>query len=151
MTQRELIITRIFDAPRELVWKAWVEPKHLVEWWGPKDFTNPVCEVDLRPGGAMIIHMRGPDGTIIPTKGIFHEILEPERLVMSSKAFEDAEGHPQLEVLNTITFDEYEGKTKLTLRAVVVTATAAVAASLAGMEEGWSQSLDKLGELLVKI
>ena len=148
--ERKLVIERIFDAPRELVWKAWTDPKHVAQWWGPHGFTNPVCELDVRPGGAILIHMRGPDGVVYPAKGVFHEIVEPERLVFTDSAFEDEEGNPQLEVLNTVTFAEHEGKTKLTLQAVVVKSTPDVEEALAGMEEGWSQSLDKLAEHLAK-
>ncbi len=147
-TDRELVITRVFDAPRELVFKAWTDPKHVAEWWGPKGFTNPICELDLRPGGAIRIDMRGPDGVVYPMKGVFHEIVEPERLVVTTSAFEDQEGNPQLEVLNTVTFAEYNGKTKLTLRAVVVKSAPEVAAALDGMEEGWSQSLERLADHL---
>ena len=73
-TDRELVLARVFDAPREVVFKAWTNVEHLKRWWGPKNFTNPVCEVDVRPGGAMRIHMRGPDGTIYPMTGVFQEI-----------------------------------------------------------------------------
>ncbi len=146
-----LVITRVFDAPRELVFKAWTDPKHMAQWWGPKGFTNPVCELDARPGGAIRIDMRGPDGVVYPMKGVFHEIVEPERLVFTSTAFEDEEGNPKLQVLNTITFAEQGGKTKLTLQAVVVRSAPEVAAALAGMEEGWKQSLDKLAEWLAKV
>lgn len=144
--QRELIITRVFDAPRDLVFKAWTDPRHVAQWWGPKGFTNPVCELDVRPGGAIRIDMRGPDGVVYPMKGVFHQIVEPERLVLTTSAFEDEAGNPRLEVLNTVTFAEHEGKTKLTLHAVVVKSTPEVAAALDGMEEGWSQSLDRLGD-----
>jgi uncharacterized protein YndB with AHSA1/START domain len=143
-SQQELTITRLFNAPRELVFKVWIDPKHLAQWWGPKGFTNPVCELDVRPGGAILIHMTGPDGVVYPTRGVFHEIVAPERLVFTTSAFEDADGTPQLEVYNTVTFAEDNGKTKLTLHAVVVTSTPAIAGALAGMEEGWSQSLEKL-------
>jgi uncharacterized protein YndB with AHSA1/START domain len=148
--ERELVIERIFDAPRELVWKAWTDPKHVAQWWGPRGFTNPVCEMDVRPGGAILIHMRGPDGVVYPAKGVFREIVEPERLVFTDSAFEDEDGNPQLEVLTTVTFAEQGGKTKLTLHAIVIKSTPAVAEALAGMEEGWSQSLDKLAEYLAK-
>lgn len=148
MTNQELVITRVFDAPRELVFRAWIEPKHLSQWWGPKDFTVPVCEVDVRPGGAILIHMCGPDGVVIPSKGVFHEVAPPERLVMTTTAFEDEDGNPQLEIHNTVTFAEHKGKTKLTLRAVVVKSNSAMSASLAGMEEGWNQSLDRLADSL---
>ncbi len=142
--QKELTLTRVFDAPRELVFKAWTDPKHMAQWWGPKDFTNPVCELDVRPGGAIRIDMRGPDGVVYPMGGVFHEIVKPERLVFTSSAFKDEKGHPQLEVLNTVTFSEQNGKTILTLHAVVVKSAPAVAGALAGMEAGWSQSLDRL-------
>ncbi len=146
--QREITITRLFDAPRELVFNAWTDPKHVAQWWGPKGFSNPVCEMDVRPGGAILIHMASPDGTVIPGRGFFKEIVPPERIVMTSGAFEDAEGNQELEVLNTITFEEENGKTRLTLHAVVLRATPAVEGSLAGMEAGWNQSLDKLAASL---
>src|SRR5437868_7359642 len=101
---KELTITRIFDAPRELVFKAWIDPKHVAQWWGPKGYTNPVCELDVRPGGAMNITMLGPDGVLIPTRGIFQEIVEPERIVFTNVAFENEAGEAGLEVVNTITF-----------------------------------------------
>lgn len=144
-----VVITRIVDAPRELVWKAWTDPAHVAQWWGPHEFTAPLCELDLRPGGAILIHMRGPKGSpfdmIMPMKGMFHEIVAPERLVFTSSAFHDEAGKPQLEVLNTVTFEDYNGKTRLTLHAVVVKSTPAVAGAIAGMEQGWAQSLEKFG------
>ena len=72
-----MVLTRIFDAPREMVFKAWTDPERLKHWWGPKGFTNPVCEMNPRTGGAILIDMRGPDGRVYP---IIHEIVEPERL-----------------------------------------------------------------------
>ena len=71
---QDLSITRIFDAPRAVVFKVWTESEHVAKWWGPYGFTNPVCEVDARPGGAIRIDMRGPDGVVYPMGGIFHEI-----------------------------------------------------------------------------
>lgn len=146
--ERDLVITRIFDAPRELVFRAWLDPQHLAHWWGPRGFTNPLCEVDARPGGAILIHMVGPDGVVIPTKGFFHEILAPERLVFTTTNFDDAAGQPQLEILNTVTFAEYEGKTRLTLRASIITSTPAIAPQLSEMESGWNESLDRLAEVV---
>ena len=81
-TDHEVVITRRLDAPRALVWKAWTEPKHMAEWWGPKSFTNPVCDMDVRPGGAWRIVMRGPDGAEYPLKGVYREVVEPRLLVM---------------------------------------------------------------------
>ena len=148
--ERELVITRIIDAPRDLVFKAWTDPKRVAQWWGPRYFTNPVCELDARPGGAILIHMRGPDGVIYPMKGTFQEIMEPEKLVFTASALEEEEGNPLLESLTIVTFAEHEGKTKLTLHVVVTRAEPGAEGALAGMEEGWSQSLDKLTELLAQ-
>jgi uncharacterized protein YndB with AHSA1/START domain len=145
---KELVITRLFDAPRALVFKAWTDPKHVAQWWGPKGYTNPVCELDVRPGGAIYIEMTGPDGIAIPNRGIFQEIVEPERIVFTTTAFEDEAGNARLEVLNTITLTEVNGKTRLTMHAVVLTATPEVAVSLAGMEQGWNESLDRLADTL---
>jgi uncharacterized protein YndB with AHSA1/START domain len=143
-----LILERTLNAPRELVFQTWIDPKHLAQWWGPKDFTNPVCEVDARPGGSIRITMQAPDGTLIPTEGIFLEISAPERIVFSNSAFKDATGEAQLETRNTITFTEANGKTKLRVQAVVTKASPNVAVSLAGMEDGWNESLDRLEHII---
>lgn len=145
-----LILERTLNAPRELVFQTWIDPKHLAQWWGPKNFTNPVCEVDPKPGGAIRITMRAPDGTLIPTEGVFLEIVPSERIVFSNQAFKNAAGEPQLETLNTITFSEANGKTKLTVRAVVTKAGPGVAVSLASMNEGWNESLDRLETVIAK-
>jgi uncharacterized protein YndB with AHSA1/START domain len=150
--QTGLVITRIFDASRELLFKAWTDPKHIAQWWGPHSFTNPLCEWDARPGGAILVHMRGPKGSVfdmvMPMKGMFHEVAAPERLVFTSSALEDETGQPQLEVLNTVTFTEHNGKTRLTLHAKVVKSTPAAAGALAGMEQGWTESLERLAAVL---
>jgi uncharacterized protein YndB with AHSA1/START domain len=143
-TGRELVLTRTIDAPRSLVFKVWTDPEHLARWWGPHGFTNPVCEVDVRPGGEIRIDMAGPDGTVHPMKGVFREVVEPERLVFTTTAMEDEQGRPRLETLNTVTFAEHDGKTTLTLRAVVLVAAPEAAGAIGGMEAGWSQSLERL-------
>jgi uncharacterized protein YndB with AHSA1/START domain len=150
LAERELVITRIFDAPRELVFKAWTDPKHVAQWWGPKGFTNPVCEMDVRPGGALRIVMRAPDGAEHPTKGVFREVVEPERLVFTNVAV-DAQGNHLLEGLTTVTFAEQGGKTKLTVRTSAAGLVAEAAQMLAGMEEGWTQSQDRLEAYLVTV
>jgi len=145
-----LVITHTINAPREVVFKAWINQKLLVQWWGPRGFTNLVCELDVRPGGAIRIDMRGPDGTVCPMKGVFGEIKQPERIVFTSSALEDEKGDPQLVNLNTITLVGMGKKTKLTLQADVMKSTPAAEGMLASMEEGWKQSFDRLEELLVK-
>ena len=84
--RREVSLTRVFDAPPQLVWMAWTDPRHMAQWWGPKGFTNPVCELDLRPGGAIRIHMQAPNGAVYPMTGSFEEIVPCERLVFRSVA-----------------------------------------------------------------
>jgi uncharacterized protein YndB with AHSA1/START domain len=143
-----LVITRIFEAPRELVFKAWTEPERVSQWWGPRGFTSAVHELDVRPGGRITMQMRGPDGGVYPLNGIFQEIVPPERLVFATSTFEDESGNPQLEVLNIVTFTDLGGKTRLTLQARVVKSTPEVAGLLAGMEEGWVQAFDRLAETL---
>jgi uncharacterized protein YndB with AHSA1/START domain len=148
--KREVVLTRIVAAPRELVFDAWTDPNQVAKWWGPRYFTNPVCELDARPGGAILIHMQGPDGVVYPMKGAFREVVRPERLVFTDSAFHDQDGHPQLEGITTVTFEEYEGKTRLTVHAMITKAEPGTEGALAGMEEGWSQSLDKLVDFISK-
>ena len=143
---RELHLTRVFDAPRALVFKAWTDPEMVAQWWGPRMFDTPVCEVDARSGGLITIHMRGPDGKIYPMKGIFTEVTEPERLVFTGYALMKVDGDPVLETRNTVTLSETGGKTTLTVDVVVVMATAEAEFPLAGMEQGWNEQLDRLGE-----
>ena len=147
---RELVLTRVLDAPRRLVYQAWTEPEHLARWWGPNGFTNPVCEVDVRPAGAIRIDMRGPDGTVYPMTGVFKEVTEPERLVFSCTPVDD-KGRAIFEVVNTVTFVERKGRTTVTVQARVVMATPAAAPYLEGMEPGWAQSLERLADQLASM
>jgi uncharacterized protein YndB with AHSA1/START domain len=146
---RTVVITRVFDAPRELVFKAWTDAGQLARWWGPKGFTNPICEVDARVGGALRIVMRAPDGAEHPMTGVFREITAPARLVFTTVAV-DGEGKPLLEGLTTVTFAEHGGKTKLTVESRAVGLVADAARMLEGMEAGWTQSIDRLGEHLAR-
>jgi uncharacterized protein YndB with AHSA1/START domain len=150
LAAQEVFFTRVLAAPRDLVWKAWTDPKHVAQWWGPNGFTNPVCELDARPGGAIRIHMRGPDGTVYPMTGVYQEIVEPERLVFASGAL-DNKGQPLFEVLTTVTLTEHGGKTTLTVRARVVKSTPAAAPHLAGMKEGWNQTLNRFVAYVAKL
>jgi len=143
----ELVITRVFSAPRDLVFKAWTDPAQLAQWWGPRGFTNPVCTLDVRCGGTIRIHMRGPEGTVYPMTGVYQEIVEPERLVFTITPL-DEQGSPLFEVHNTVTFAEHGGKTTFTLVARVGKTTAKAAPYLAGMEEGWAQQLERLASYL---
>ena len=149
---REMKITHIYDFPRELVWQAWTDPKHLAQWWGPKSFTNPTCQVDARPGGKIWIVMRGPKGgdydNDFPMSGTFHEVVAPERLVFTAVA-EDKAGDPLLKSHTTVTFESLPGdKTRLTVSAKAEGIAPIAPQMLAGMEVGWTQSLEKLADLL---
>jgi uncharacterized protein YndB with AHSA1/START domain len=151
IAKRELTLTRVFDAPRELVWKMWTEPKHMAQWWGPKGFSNPVCELDVRPGGRIWIVMRGPKGSDFdndfPMSGTFREVVPNSRLVFMAVA-EDQAGKPLLESLTTVTFQGQGNKTKLTVEARATGLSPLAPQMLAGMEAGWTQSLEKLAGLL---
>jgi uncharacterized protein YndB with AHSA1/START domain len=148
---RELTITRIFNAPRALVFKAWIQPQHLAQWWGPKGYTNPVVNLDVRPGGSLHIEMTGDDGIAIPITGTFIEVVEPEHLVFTTTNFPDENGVPQFEVHNSVTFESIGDKTKLTLHAVIVKSLPEFEASIAGMEQGWNESLDRLTDELTHV
>ena len=96
----ELTFTRVFDAPRELVFKVWTDPYHVAQWWGPHGFAIPVCNVDARQGGRFDVHMQGDDGIILPSVGEFFEVVPPSRIVFSSN-LEDGDGNRLIEVVNT--------------------------------------------------
>lgn len=153
--KRELVITRIFDAPRELVWKAWTEPEHLKRWWGPKNYTSPASKIDLHIGGRYLNCMRSPEGKEFWSTGVFREIVPMERLVFTD-SFADEKGNVvpathygfgsdfPLELEVTVTFEEQEGKTKMTLRH-----TGLPAGEMSDMTKaGWNESFDKLAESL---
>jgi uncharacterized protein YndB with AHSA1/START domain len=154
---RELVLTRIFDAPRAVVWKAWTDPEHLTRWWGPKAFTSPACKIDLRVGGKYLFCMRSPEGQNFWSTGVYREIVEPERIVYTH-SFADETGAPvpashyempgdwPAETLATVKFEEHQGKTKLTLRHVGI--PSGVMSEMA--EAGCNESLDKLAESLEK-
>jgi uncharacterized protein YndB with AHSA1/START domain len=128
---QEMSLTRRVGAPVDVVFRAWTDAKQLAEWWGPKGFTNPVCEADARVGGAIRIHMRAPDGTVYPMTGRFVEIDRPHRLVFVTAAL-DGEGKA------------IAGGTEIALVAQVTSTTPAAPQYLAGMSQGWGQTLDRL-------
>jgi len=113
-TQRQLVVTRVIDAPRRLVFKAWTEPEQVASWWGPQGFTTTFCDMDIRPGGKFRFCMRSPAGTDHWKRGVYREIVAPERIVFSF-AWEDGAGNPGHELLTTVTLTEHGIKTKLTL------------------------------------
>jgi uncharacterized protein YndB with AHSA1/START domain len=141
-------LTRVFNAPRALVWQAWTDPKMMAQWFGPRHFTSSVPELDAKAGGKLRIVMHGPDGNDYPCAGAFIEVVKPERLVFTNNAV-DGDGTVMLEGKTTVTFSEQGGKTTMTLKTHAVGRVAAAKQMLAGMETGWTQSIDKLEELVV--
>ncbi len=151
----DLLITRVFDAPRETVWRYFTEPELVKRWWGPEGFTAPSINIDLRVGGESLYCMRAPDGKDYWSKGVYREIVPPERIV-STDSFADDKGNVvpatyygmssgfPLELLITMTFEEFSGKTKFTLRHSGF--PPGPDKEDAGI--GWNQSFDKLAEAL---
>lgn len=163
--EREFVIKRDFNVPRSLVFQAWTDPEHMAQWWGPAPFTNPVCEIDLRPGGTMLIVMCGPDGSEFPCKVVFREILPPERLVyvddlsympeewhdMIDPNRDKSAGTAGLEAVTTVTFEDLHGKTRLTVRTLFPSTAIRDGMLKIQMAEGSAQSLERLEALLAKV
>lgn len=150
-----LIITRIFDAPRERVWKAWTEPEQIMKWWGPKEFTSPSCKLDFRVGGKYLFCMRAADGKDYYTTGVYKEIVKLEKIVYTD-SFADEHGKVvhgsyygmgddfPMEMIVTLTFEDIGGKTKMTLKHAGMPG-----AEMSDMtSQGWNSSFDKLDESL---
>jgi uncharacterized protein YndB with AHSA1/START domain len=141
----ELVINRVFNAPRDIVWKAWTDPEQLKEWSAPNGFTLPISEGDLRPGGAWRAQMRKDDGTELDLGGVYREIAAPERLVFTH-VWMDENGKPGPETLVTVTFTDRGGKTEMNFRQSGFDSVE----SRDGHSEGWTECFDKLAELLKK-
>jgi uncharacterized protein YndB with AHSA1/START domain len=144
--ERELVIERIFDAPRSLVFKAWTDPERLMRWWGPHGFRTRVSELDVRSGGRWRFCMRSPSGDEHRQQGEYREIVEPERLVFTY-AFEDEKGTPGHQMLVTVNFTDYAGKTKLTVRQTDFETVAMRDDHV----RGWNEALDHLVEYLATV
>ena len=141
---KEFVITREYDAPRELVWLACTDAKHLAQWWGPRGFTAPVCEWAARPGSRIYVVMRAPNGTDYPMGGEFLEVVPPEKLVTLTGAL-DEKADLRFEFRHTLTLVELDGKTKLTMRSRLMRVIAPDAAQyIGGFEAGMTQSLERL-------
>jgi uncharacterized protein YndB with AHSA1/START domain len=159
---REFVATRVFDATAEAVFQAWAYPVQMAQWWGPHGFTNLICEMDVQPGGAWRIVMLGPDGVQHPAKGVFREVEKPQRLVMTLNHSElpeqwhdlvnpyrdKSQPKPGLEAITTVTFQERDGKTTLTITLLFESTAVRDALRKIAMAEGWSQSLERLERLL---
>jgi len=164
----DFVITRVIDAPRSVVFKAWIDPTQLARWWGPHMISRTDCVLDVRRGGAYSIVMHGPNGEAYPCKGTFLEVAEPERLVMlmdcsgHSKEWHDQirknlgthrardESNPAGMLVQTVTFEDLGSKTRLTVRTQFESVSIRDAMLKMGMNDGWSQSLERLNQLVAK-
>lgn len=166
LADRTVVVSRVLNAPCDLVFDVWTSAKHMAQWWGPKDFTNPVCEVDFRVGGSYRVVMRGPQGTEFdqdyPVKGVFMEIVRPKKIVMTDDTSDHAAewqeavnpgGKPDdLTGVVTVTFEDLGGnKTRVTVSTLFKTKKIRDSFANMGMVEGWSQSLEKLEALLDRL
>jgi uncharacterized protein YndB with AHSA1/START domain len=159
---REFMISRVFDAPADLVWKAFNEPERMKHWWGPKGYAVRAAKMDFRPGGVYHYCLRSPDGQDMWGKFAYREIVAPERIVFVS-SFSDEKGrltrHPMsptwpLEMLSTFAFADQKGKTTFTIQSIPLNPTEDERKTFEdgrkGMKQGWTGTLDKLAEYLAK-
>lgn len=152
---QEIVIARLVDAPQDVVFKAWTEPRRLKKWWGPRGYTTPFCTVDLRPGGVFHYCMRSPEGRDFWGRGVYQDIVVPERIVYTD-TFADADGHPvspthygmstthPAETLVTVTFTAQGHQTKVTVQQAVPESVP----ERSGMTQGWTEMLDRLADEL---
>jgi uncharacterized protein YndB with AHSA1/START domain len=149
--ERELIITRMIDAPPEKVWRAWTEPALLTQWFTPPPFTTPSAELDVRPGGSNIVMMKAPDGTIFPNCGVYLEVVKNERLVITdayTKAWEPS-AKPFMTLV--LTFEAVGNKTKYTAIVKHWTVEDREAHEKMGFEQGWGTATDQLEAVVAKL
>jgi uncharacterized protein YndB with AHSA1/START domain len=148
---RELVLTRLINAPREKVYRAWTDPELLKQWFAPKPYTTPVVEIDVRPGGSAYFVMRGPDGKDLPNRGVYLEVVPNEKLVSTDayvKAWEPSE-KPFMTLI--LTFEDEGGKTRYTARVRHWTVADREAHEKMGFHEGWGLCADQLEALVAKI
>ena len=155
-SDRELVLTRIIDAPREKLFRAWTDPELLKQWFAPLPYTTPHAEMDVRPGGSSLIVMRGPDGNEFPNRGVYLEVVENERLVFTdayTKAWEPSE-KPFMTVVLTfedVGGEDEGGKTRYTARVLHWVVADREMHEKMGFHEGWGQCADQLAALVAKL
>lgn len=150
-SDRELVISRIIDAPRDKVFRAWTDPELMTQWFAPRPWTTPVAETDVRPGGASLVVMRSPEGNEFPNRGVYLEVVENERLVFTdayTSAWEPSE-KPFMTVI--LTFEDEGGKTRYTARALHWTVEDTERHRQMGFHEGWAICADQLEALVTSL
>jgi len=146
---RELVHTRLLNAPRALVFKVWTEPDHIAQWWGPNGFTNTIHEMEVRPGGVMRFIMHGPDGTNWPNRIVFHEVVKNERLTYTHDSDGNENDPHVFEVV--VRFEDEGNKTRLTMHTVFPTEEALAEVKKFGAIEGGNQTFNRLEAYLAKM
>jgi uncharacterized protein YndB with AHSA1/START domain len=148
---RELVLTRLIDAPRDKLFRAWTDPDLLRQWFAPLPYTTPVAELDVRPGGCCLIVMRGPDGNDMPNRGVYLEVVKNERLVWTDSFTTawDPSAKPFMTVI--LTFEDANGRTKYTARVRHATVTDREAHEKMGFHQGWGKCTDQLAALAATI
>jgi uncharacterized protein YndB with AHSA1/START domain len=150
-SDRELVLTRLIDAPREKLYRAWTDPALLKQWFAPAPWTTPTVELDVRPGGASLVVMRGPDGNEFPNRGVYLEVVENERLVFTD-AYTEAWSPSQKPFMTVIvTFEDEHGKTRYTARVRHWTVEDRETHEKRGFHQGWGQCADQLATLVAKL
>jgi uncharacterized protein YndB with AHSA1/START domain len=150
LAERRLVVARTYEAPRDLVFAAWTEPERMKLWWGPRGWSIPFSEADLRPGGAFRYAMRSPEGGEHVVEGTISEI-DPPRLYETVSELGGDGAHPPVRVVTTVTFEEQDGGTLVTLVTVATAAADMIDAATEGMDEHTSEHLDRLGEHLAAL
>jgi uncharacterized protein YndB with AHSA1/START domain len=150
-SDRELVIVRIIDAPREKVFKAWTDPEIMKQWFTPKPWTTSHVETDVRPGGASFVIMKDPEGKEYPNRGVYLEVVENERLVFTDAFVSAWEPSDKPFMVGSLTFEDEGGKTRYTARALHWTVADRDRHAEMGFEEGWGKCADQLEEVAAKI
>lgn len=148
---RELSFTRIIDAPREKVFRAWTEPELMKQWFTPRPWTTPVIEIDLRPGGSNFILMRGPDGTEVPNRGVYLEVIPNQKLVFTDAYTTAWQPSEKPFITAALTFEDEGGKTKYTARVLHWTAADRETHEKMGFYDGWGKATDQLEALVATL
>lgn len=151
IAERGLVLTRLFDAPPEKVFRAWTEPELIKQWFAPLPWTTPRAETDLRPGGASLIVMRSPEGDDYPNQGVYLEVVKNERLVFTDAYTRAWEPSQQPFMTVVLTFDDTGGKTRYTARVLHWTVADRERHEQMGFYKGWGQCADQLADLLKRI
>ncbi len=149
-SDREIVMTRVFNAPRRLVWAAWTKPEYLARWFGADGWTVPVCEIDLRPGGTYRYVMRSSDGREVTMRGVYRDVVAPERLVTTEvfEGFTEVGYRPEDQTVSTAVLTERDGKTTWTATIVYPSKEIRDGALATPMEEGMNGSFDRLDAIL---